>query len=349
MATPTTVPLSPTLSRREWIGLMGAAGIAMPTSAYGGGHLSMAAGPRSSLPAKGYLVEEIRGGLFWVTDGAYNTMFAVSRQGVIAVDPLPSLGPRFLRAIAEVTRLPVTHVVYSHEHTDHIGAAALLPGPLTTLAHRETATILARRADPRRPMPSVTFDDRYVLQVDDQTLVLEYRGVNHAPGNLFIYAPRQKVLMLVDVVYPGFMPYPDLGVAVDIPGYLQAHRDALTYKFTEFVGGHVNRLGTPADVEASLNFARDLKRTTEEVLAEKPFPSYLRAAQISPMETWFAHDDYEKDRIAACYARLAPRWTTRLKGTERSLASHCRTMIVALAIQFGVGENSSSVSPRRAR
>src|SRR5262245_27121390 len=343
---PTT---DPSVSRREWLGVIGAAAVAMPTPAQIRGHPKTATPPRSIPSTKGYLVEEIRGGLFWVTDGAYNTMFAVSRQGVIVVDPLPSLGARLLGAVAEVTRQPVTHVVYSHEHTDHIGAAFVLPSPVTTIAHQDTAAVLRRRADHRRPVPSVAFNDRYVLQVDDQTLVLEYRGVNHAPGNVFIYAPRQKVLMLVDVVYPGYMPYPDLGVAVDIPGYIQAHRDALTYEFTEFVGGHVNRLGTRADVEASLNFVLDLKRTMEEVLAEKPFPGYLRAGQIAPTETWFAHDDYEKERIAACFARLAPRWTTRLMGSERSLASHCRTMMVALAIQFGVGESSSTASPRKAK
>ncbi|MDH3678289.1 MAG: hypothetical protein OEQ12_08320, partial [Nitrosopumilus sp.] len=41
---------------------------------------------------KGYLVEEIRDGLYWVTDGAYNTMFLTTGQGVIAVDAPPSIG-----------------------------------------------------------------------------------------------------------------------------------------------------------------------------------------------------------------------------------------------------------------
>src|SRR5262245_46368950 len=343
---PTT---DPSVSRREWLGVIGAAAVAMPTPAQIRGHPKTATPPRSIPSTKGYLVEEIRGGLFWVTDGAYNTMFAVSRQGVIVVDPLPSLGARLLGAVAEVTRQPVTHVVYSHEHTDHIGAAFVLPSPITTIAHQDTAAVLRRRADHRRPVPSVTFNDRYVLQVDDQTLILEYRGVNHAPGNIFIYAPRQKVLMLVDVVYPGYMPYPDLGVAADIPGYIQAHRDALGYDFTEFVGGHVDRLGSRVDVKHSLEFVLDLKRTAEEILAEKPFPSYLRALRGDPLETWFAHDDYEKDRIAACHAKLAPTWAPRLKGAERSLASHCRTMIVALAIQFASTDAVPAKSLRKPR
>ncbi len=73
---------------------------------------------------------------------------------MIAVDPLPTLGPRYLQAIASVTDKPVTHVIYSHEHTDHIGGAHLFPATATFIAQRDTATILARRHDPRRPVPT---------------------------------------------------------------------------------------------------------------------------------------------------------------------------------------------------
>lgn len=185
---------------------------------------------------KGYFVREIRDRLYWVTDGAYGTIFLVYSKGVIAVDPLPTLGPRYLKAISEVTDKPVTHVIYSHEHTDHIGAADLFPKTAVFIAQRETAAILARRKDPRRPVPKVTFDKSYTLKAGDQTLVLDYKGVNHELGNIFIYAPRQKVLMLVDVVYPGFMPYKNLGIAEDVQGYIKAHADALAYDFDVFVG-----------------------------------------------------------------------------------------------------------------
>src|SRR5215471_20679185 len=151
---------------------------------------------------KGYFVQEIRGGLYWVTDGLYNTMFLVSSQGVVAIDPLPNLGERYLKAIAEVTDKPITHVVYSHEHTDHIGAAFLFPKHAVYIAQKKTAEILSRRNDPRRPVPTLTFEHTQTLTVGDQTLVLEYKGINHETGNIFIYAPKQKVLMLVDVVYP---------------------------------------------------------------------------------------------------------------------------------------------------
>jgi glyoxylase-like metal-dependent hydrolase (beta-lactamase superfamily II) len=296
----------------------------------GPGHGTVFAAP-SGRPA--YIVKDLGQGLYWLSDGAYNTIFLVSSRGVIAVDPLPTLGRGYLDAVASVTRQPVTHVVYSHAHTDHIGAAGLFPTGATVVAQQETAAELARTKDPRRPPPSVSFADRYVLDLGDQTLVLEYKGPNHAAGNVFVYAPRQKVLMLVDVVYPGYAPYPDLGVATDIPGYIQAHRDAMRYDFDTFVGGHVDRTGTRADVERSLEFVLDLRQASEEVLVEEPFPAYL--TRSGPVDSvWFAHDDYEGERVARCRDLMNAKWQGRLRGLDRSLASHCRAMIVALAIQM---------------
>ena len=49
------------------------------------------------------LVQQIRDGLFWVSDGAYNTMLLVTAEGVIAIDAPPTLGETYLKAIAANT------------------------------------------------------------------------------------------------------------------------------------------------------------------------------------------------------------------------------------------------------
>ena len=279
---------------------------------------------------KGYAVQEIRAGLYWVTDGAYNTMFLVHESGVIAVDPLPTLGPRYLAAIASVTQKPITHVIYSHEHTDHIGAAKLFPAGAMFIAHRETAELLKLRKDPRRPVPGVTFEDSYTLDAGGQRLILDYRGVNHERGNIFIYAPRQKVLMLVDVIYPGFMPYKDLGIAEDVQGWTEAHRQALAYDFDVLVAGHVNRLGTRKDVEVSAELAGDLRKVSSAVLAGLDFPTFIRTHPA--VDKWDLHNEYEKALVERCAARMLPRWKDRLADTATYLADNCWTMIEALIV-----------------
>jgi len=45
---------------------------------------------------------------------------------------------------------------------------------------------------------------------------LAYYDNNHTDGNVFIYAPKQKVLMLVDVIFPGWVPFPYLAIAKDV-------------------------------------------------------------------------------------------------------------------------------------
>ena len=181
------------------------------------------------IPAKGYLVQEIRDHLYWVTDGSYNTMFLVTDKGVVAVDAPPSIGNNYLKAIAEVTEKPVNYVIYSHAHIDHIGAAGIFPKNATFISQQETAAELqraksvAKNASMVPPIPTVTFTKNYTLQIGDQTLKLDYYGVNHLPGNIFIYAPKQKVLMLVDIIFPGWVPFPYLAIAKDTAGFIKAH------------------------------------------------------------------------------------------------------------------------------
>jgi glyoxylase-like metal-dependent hydrolase (beta-lactamase superfamily II) len=196
---------------------------------------------------KGYSCEEIRGGLYWITDGAYNTMFLVTSDGVVAVDAPPTLGANYLKAIREVTDKPIRYLIYSHEHTDHIGAASLFPKSARIIAQEDTAGILKRRTDPRRPIPSIVFRDHYALKTGGEEIHLIYPGPNHQTGNILIWVLRQKTLMLVDVIYPGYMPYKNLGIVEDVPGYVSVHKTVLGYDFQTFVGGHVGRLGTRAD------------------------------------------------------------------------------------------------------
>jgi glyoxylase-like metal-dependent hydrolase (beta-lactamase superfamily II) len=102
--------------------------------------------PESSLgpviPERGYLVEEIRDGLYWVTEGMYQCAFLVTGQGVIAIDAPPSIGDRVTKAIRSVTDEPVTHVIYTHSHGDHIGTADQFPDSAVRIGHAETPFIM---------------------------------------------------------------------------------------------------------------------------------------------------------------------------------------------------------------
>jgi glyoxylase-like metal-dependent hydrolase (beta-lactamase superfamily II) len=279
---------------------------------------------------KGYLVREINNGLYWITDGTYQVMFLTTGRGVIVVDAPPNLAQKYLKAIADVTKERVTHVIYSHAHGDHIGAASIFPKGVKIIAHRDTAELLARAKDPNRPVPTTTFTKTYTLRVGTQTLVLDYKGVNHEPGNIFIWAPRQKVLMLVDVVFPGWIPFMNLALAKDVPGFVAAHRQALSYPFETFIGGHLTRLGTRQDVSTQMEYVNDLKANAGKALKTVDFMAIAKETGFE--NQWLLFDKYFEAVAKACADMTIPKWRDRLGGADIWTQSHCKVMAESLRI-----------------
>ncbi len=167
----------------------------------------------------GYYLEDLGHGTYFVTDGLYQSMFLVSTHEVILVDCPPTLGYKLKAAIKSVTDKPVTHFVYSHAHADHVGGAYIFNDTAKKyVAQNETFNHIKNTPtpDPHRPLPNEAFDNEKRLCVGNQTLELSYKGSNHQPGNIFIYASDAKVLMLVDVVFSGWAPFFELTQSDDI-------------------------------------------------------------------------------------------------------------------------------------
>jgi glyoxylase-like metal-dependent hydrolase (beta-lactamase superfamily II) len=285
-----------------------------------------------AVPQAGYVLDEIADGIFWIGDGSYQTMFVVTDEGVIAVDAPPTLGGNILRAIDRVTTKPVTHVVYSHHHSDHCGAMSIYPDSAIRYAQRATAQRLEILRDPHRPLPTKLFDDGTTIDAGDHSLELTYPGPNHSEGNSFIHAPNPRVLMLVDVVFPGWVPFSNLALSAFVPGYIEVTRRALEFDFDHLVSGHVTRPGTPEDVRVQLDYLMDLRLTAESALS-----SVDLSATMAPVDTgnaWAVFRAY-LDAVAAETAdELVPRWKDRLGGADVFTLPNAWAMAEALRLDF---------------
>jgi glyoxylase-like metal-dependent hydrolase (beta-lactamase superfamily II) len=281
-------------------------------------------------PAKGYRVEELGPSLYMVTDNAISSMFMVTDKGVIVVDVPQAYAKKLRAAIAEVTDKPITHVIYSHSHADHIGGAGELGGHPVIIAHEETKRLLIEANDPNRPPPTVTFKDKYVLRQGNQVLELSYHGVGHEPGNIFIYAPRQKVLMVVDAVFPGWMPWRRLALAQNVRGLFRQVEEIKAIDFDKFVGGHVARWGTKADVQLQLDFMNDLRDASAAALKSTKFGEKLNPADAA--NPWAFFDNYIDRDVVACMNTLEPKWKDRLAGYDVFIWDQCLVMEQSLRI-----------------
>jgi glyoxylase-like metal-dependent hydrolase (beta-lactamase superfamily II) len=279
---------------------------------------------------KGYRLEDLGDGLYMVTDNIYQSMFLVHDAGVTVIDAPPNYATKIPQAIAEVTDKPITHLVYSHSHTDHIGGAKSLGGTPVIVAQEETLHLLKRAADPNRPLPTLTFATRHMLDVGGKLLELSYHGDAHEPGNIFIYAPKQRVLMAVDLVFPGWMPWRRFAVAHDVPGYFEQIELIRKLPWQTLVGGHVARTGTHADVDLQAEFMADLKKAASNALADTQ-PG-LGLNPLDNANPWAGYDNYI-DRVAlACVNAVTPKWSSRLAAFDVYVWDQCYSMEQSLRI-----------------
>ncbi len=180
------------------------------------------------------------------------------------------------------------------------------------------------------PLPTETFEDSYTLEVGDQTLELTYYGANHQHGNTFIYAPEQKVLMVVDVVFPGWSPFKDLAVSEDVPGYLAAHDQILEYDFDVYIGGHLGRYGTREDVETQREYFTDIVTNALTSLQTVDFAAI--AAETGYANPWLLFNTYLDAVAQSCADLTIEKWVDVLAGVDLNSIGHCDRIVESLRL-----------------
>jgi glyoxylase-like metal-dependent hydrolase (beta-lactamase superfamily II) len=323
------------------LAVLGAASPASASAAPGGPAPGYAPVPPSALGpalnADGYFAGQINGNLYWVTDSFYQAMFLTTRDGVVLIDAPPTIGHNLLRAIEAITGangMPgtVTHMVYSHSHADHIGASSLFGSDVVRIGHIENRRLLLRDDDPNRPPPTVTFEDRYVLEVGGEVLELGYHGPNATPDNIFIHAPAHQTLMVVDILFPGWVPFKSLAIAQDIPGWIGAQDVAMSYPWTTLVAGHLGRLGTRADGLAQIQYIADLRASTRAAIASVDPTSFFQ--QYAP-NAWAIFKTYLDAVSTQAAAPVIAKYTGVLAAADVYTFLNAAAMLDSLRIDAG--------------
>ncbi len=192
----------------------------------------------------GWRVESLGRGvhLFRWLQGFYLSAFFVGSRGVTAIDPISDVAARAYReAIASVTTLPLTRVIYSHEHRDHIcgGHTFVAGADCEVCAHEAAARRIAQRGDADVLAPNRRIGDGDVIADGPVQLEVRYFGPNHSDSNLLFLTPtdRGRMLIWVDGIEPETAPYRNLP-DTDFGGYLHTLEAAAGLDFELVAGGH---------------------------------------------------------------------------------------------------------------
>ena len=276
-------------------------------------------------PEKGYFVTEIADGLFWLIDGGYQMMFLTTGQGVIVVDAPRGMGEKILSAISDVTNEPITHVIYSHIHKDHIGSAHIYPDDAMYIAHSDTSKHLKTKNDPDRPIPTKSFDDTFTLSVGDQILELSYEGSFHSKGDIVILAPKQKVAMVVDLFHPNAGPFLGFGITTDMNAHLAIHDILLEkYDFEVLISAHEQILATKDHLKTNKQFVLDVMANVVESQQMINYGDFVE--RYGSQGQYAIYANYFDAIAQTCAELTLEDWQGKLNELEPFMKDHCRVM-----------------------
>jgi len=295
-----------------------------------------------ALNEQGYHVGRVERNLFWVTDGTYQSAFLLTDDGVVLFDAPPTIGHNLRRAVDEIASAEgapnkVTHLVYSHHHADHAGAANLFGDDVIRIGHEDTRRLLLRDNDPTRPAPDVTFHENYTLDVGGERVELVFHGPNHSPDNIFIHFPDHDALMLVDIVNSGWVPIFNLNLSEDVPGYIDAPGIALSYPWQHYIGGHLGRLGTRADIELHQQYIDDVVQSSKDALGSvDPTPYFVKYGP----NVWAAVKAYLSAVTELATKPVVAKYTGVLAAADVEEFTYSTTFTIMQSMRLDLGAGS---------
>jgi glyoxylase-like metal-dependent hydrolase (beta-lactamase superfamily II) len=157
-----------------------------------------------------------------------NAGFVVTSAGVVVIDALgsPHLARELLERIARITAQPVTHVIVTHYHADHIyglqefrraGARILAHRAALDYLHSDTARsrLEASRAELAPwvdAQTQLTAADEWIegprdLVLGNTRLQIRPVGPAHTPEDLVVHLPAEGVLFAGDMMFRGRVPF----------------------------------------------------------------------------------------------------------------------------------------------
>ena len=231
-----------------------------------------------------------------------NAGFVVTPGGVVVVDALgsPVLAKKLIVEIKKVSNQKIVAVIVSHYHADHIyglqefkkiGATIYAQGEGRNYLSSETAKqrLIASRVDfapwvnasTRLISADVWIDKTFNLKVGGVDFLISRVGPAHAPEDLMVYVPSEKVLFAGDLVFRGRIPF--VGNA-DSKGWLLALDEIERLNPNVVIPGHGSYSTKPLE---DIAFTRSYLKYLRESMAPA-------AQNLDPFEAAYQSTDWSE-------------------------------------------------------
>jgi len=160
-------------------------------------------------------VEKVKDNLFMLKGGGGNTAVFVTANGVTVVDAKnPGWGQPILDKIKELTPKPVTLLINTHTHGDHVSGNVDFPATVDIVVQENTKANMEKmpifKESAGRGMAKRTFKDKMTLGSGKDRVDLYYFGRGHTNGDAFIVFPELRLMHAGDIFSGKNLPLLDM-------------------------------------------------------------------------------------------------------------------------------------------
>merc|ERR1711988_1061506 len=211
--------------------------------------------------------KEVADGVYsFSNDGFYMSMFVVTSEGVMVVDPMNNNQAKAMLAeIRKVTDAPIRYLFLSHNHYDHIkGAQVFKDEGASVVSHIEAYEYIKANPTTDVILPDQTWSgDRKDFTLGGVTMELHYLGLSHGLGMTSFLLQPQKVGYIADNSVPDGLPFvflPDY----NIKGLENTLKTYMSYDVDQIIFSHSNfedplTPGTKENLQFWLDYIKDLR------------------------------------------------------------------------------------------
>ena len=224
----------------------------------------------------------------------------VGDEGVLVIDAPQSLHPeRFFEALARVTDLPVTTLVYSHPHVDHTAGAKQLRDALRAQGRRLRIVASENCAREIRHYKNGSLYPTDIIANGRARFRFEKWSFQHVTPVHWAHTGADSytitpdgVAHLVDFAKPGKLPLADVSGVQNMRGFIDIQRYLLGEQWMFYNPGHLS-IGYRSDVERTLAYFEDLYNLTFDYVATQ----WSEEAMKARVEPAIAPDGSENEAV----------------------------------------------------
>ena len=244
-------------------------------------------------------VEKLHDSLYVLRGGGGNTAVFITADGVAVVDSKnPGWGQPILDKIKELSPKPVTLLINTHTHGDHVSGnvefppAADVVAQANTKANMEKMKIFAENSN--RGMVKRTFTDRLTIGKGADQIDLYYFGPGHTNGDAFVVFPALRTMHAGDIFANKGLPLIDAGnggSVLHIADTLNKAHSGIKNVET-IINGHMPTQTTWADLKTFAEFNQDFLTWAQAELKSGKTPDAAAPG-------WTVPDKYIKEGYSA--------------------------------------------------